>query len=155
MNVTLWAAPSVNGRVIPLKLNPAPLGVICEIVSADPPEFVSFSAKLELLPVVTFPKPRLVGLAVSWPGVIPVPDSGTFTAELDAFDVMARLPLAVLPDVGAKVTLKLTLWPTLKVIGKLKPLAVKPEPVALAAEIVTLDPLVFVRVSVIVWELPT
>ena len=74
---------------------------------------------------------------------------------MDGFDVIARLPLTVLPDVGVKVTLKLTLWPTLKVVGKVKPLAVKPEPVALAAEIVTLDPPELVRVSVIVWELPT
>jgi hypothetical protein len=109
LNVTLWAAASVSGRVIPLKLNPAPLGIICEIVSADPPEFVSFSASVVLLPVVTFPKLRLVGLAVSWPGVVAVPDSGTFRAESDAFDVMARLPLSELPDVGAKTTLKLTL----------------------------------------------
>jgi len=36
------------------------------------------------------------------------------------------------------MTLKLTLWPTLKVIGKLKPLALNPEPVVVAAEIVTL-----------------
>ena len=144
----------MTGRLIPLKLNPA-LGVIWEIVRADPPEFVSFSARVELLPVVTFPKLRLVGLDVSWPGAEPVPDNGTFRAELDAFDVIARLPLALLPDVGVKVTLKLTLWPTLKVIGKLKPLALKPDPVALAAEIVTLAPPELVRVSVIVWELPT
>jgi hypothetical protein len=145
----------VSGRLIPLKLNPAPLGVIWEIVSADPPEFVSFSERVVLLPVVTLPKLRLVGLVVSWPSVLPVPDSGTFRAELNAFDVIATLPLTVLPDVGAKVTLKLTLWPTLKVIGKLKPLALKPEPVVLAAEIVTLDPPELVRVSVIVCELPT
>ena len=68
----------MSGKVIPLKLNPAPLGVIWEIVRDVPPEFVSFSASVVLLPVVTFPKLTLVGLAVSWAGVIPVPDSGTF-----------------------------------------------------------------------------
>jgi hypothetical protein len=155
LNVTLCAAASVSGRVIPLKLNPPPLGVIWEIVTADPPEFVSFSATVELLPVVTFPKLRLVGLAASWPGVTPVPDSGTFRAGLDAFEVISRLPLTELPDVGAKVTLKLTLWPALKFVGKVDPLALKPEPVALAAEIVTLDPPELVKVSVSVCELPT
>jgi hypothetical protein len=144
----------VSGKVIPVKLKPV-LGVIWEIVRDVPPEFVSFSASVVLLPVVTFPKLRLVGLAVSWPGVLPVPDRGTFSAELDAFDVMARLPLTVLPDVGVNVTLKFTLWPKLRVVGKLKPLAVKPEPVALAAEIVTLAPPELVRVPVIVWEPPT
>jgi hypothetical protein len=57
--------------------------------------------------------------------------------------------------VGENVALKLTLWPAPKVIGKLKPLAVKPEPVALAAEIMTLVPPELVRVSASVWELPT
>jgi hypothetical protein len=61
-----------------------------------------------LVPVVTFPKLRLVGLAVSWRGVEPVPDSGTLREELDAFDVIARFPLIALADVGAKMTLKLT-----------------------------------------------
>jgi hypothetical protein len=144
----------VSGNVIPVKLNPV-LGVIWEIVRDVPPEFVSFSASVLLLPIVTFPKLRLVGLDVSWPSVFPVPESGTLREELDAFEVIARLPLTVPPDVGLKVTLKLTLWPTLKVVGKVKPLAVKPEPVALAAEIVTLAPPELVSVSVIVWELPT
>lgn len=83
--------------------------MICEIVSDDPPVFVNFSARLELPPVVTLPKLRLVGLAVSWPGVTPVPARGTLRAELEAFDVIVRLPLAALPDVGVKVTLKVTL----------------------------------------------
>jgi hypothetical protein len=43
--------------------------------------------------------------------------------------------------------LKVTLWPALKVIGKLKPLAVNPELEELAAEIVTLVPPELVRVS--------
>jgi hypothetical protein len=145
----------VRGKVIPLKLNPVPLAVICEIVRAVPPEFVSFSARVDVLPVVTFPKLRFVGLAASWPDVAPVPDSGTFSEELDAFDVIARLPLTALPEMGAKTMLKVTLWPTLRVMGKGKPLALNPAPVALAAEIVTLDPPELVRVSVIVWELPT
>ena len=46
---------------------------------------------------------------MSWPGVVPVPESGTFRAGLDALDVMARLPLALPPDVGENATLKLTL----------------------------------------------
>jgi hypothetical protein len=100
-----------------------------------------------LVPVVTFPKLRLVGLAVSWRGVEPVPDSGTLREELDAFDVIARFPLTALPDVGAKMTLKLTFCPTLKVIGKLRPLTLNPAPVALAPEIVTLEPPELVSVS--------
>jgi hypothetical protein len=68
---------------------------------------------------------------------------------------MARLPLTLPPDAGENVTLKVTLWPALKVTGKLKPLAANPEPVVVAAEIVTLVPPELVRVSASVWELPT
>jgi hypothetical protein len=39
LKVMLCAAARVSGRVIPLKLNPVPPGVIWEIVSAVPPEF--------------------------------------------------------------------------------------------------------------------
>jgi len=78
-----------------------------------------------VLPTRTLPKLRLAGLAVSWPSVTPVPDSGTFSAELDAFDAMARLPDKAPAEVGEKVALKLTLWPGLNVIGKVTPLALK------------------------------
>jgi hypothetical protein len=105
--------------------------------------------------VATVPKLRLAGFAASWPGVMPVPDRGTFRAGLDAFEVIARLPLTLLPDVGAKVVLKLRLWPAFRVIGKLRPLMLNPEPVALAAEMVTLAPPEFVIVSASVWEVPT
>jgi hypothetical protein len=137
----------VSGKVIPLKLNPVPLAVICEMVTAVPPEFVSFSARVDVLPVVTLPKLRLVGLAAIWPGLAPVPDSGTLREGLDAFDVIARFPLTALPDVGAKMTLKLTLCPTPKFIGKLRPLALNPAPVKLTPEIVTLEPPELVSVS--------
>ena len=92
---------------------------------------------------------------MSWPGVVPVPESGTFRAGLDALEVMARLPLALPPDVGENATLKLTLWPAFNVIGKFKPLAVNAELEEPAAEIMTLVPPELVRVSDRVWELPT
>lgn len=84
-----------------------------------------------------------------------MPESATFNAEFEALEVIARLPLALLPEVGAKVMLRLALWPAFKVMGKLMPLALNPAPEALAAEIVTLDPPELVRVSASVWELPT
>jgi len=74
---------------------------------------------------------------------------------LDALDVTARLPVALPPDVGENLTLKLTLWPALRVIGKFKPLTVNAGPVVVAAAIVTLVPPELVRVSASVCELPT
>jgi hypothetical protein len=50
VKVLLWPAVSVNGKVSPLKLNPVPLAAAAEIVRLDPPELVSVSDKLVLLP---------------------------------------------------------------------------------------------------------
>jgi hypothetical protein len=41
--------------------------------------------------------------------VRPVPDSGTLSAELLAFEVMATLPVALPLEVGENLTPKLTL----------------------------------------------
>lgn len=135
--------------MIPLKANPVPPGVIWEMVKAEPPEFVSVSVRDAVLLVATLPKPKPVGVDVSWPGVTPVPESGTFSAEFAALEAMAKLPVALPPAVGENFTLKLTLWPAVNVVGKVKPLTLNPEPVVLAAEIATLVPPELVRVSVI------
>jgi hypothetical protein len=50
VNDVLWPAASVNGRPRPLKLNPPPLAVAAEIVRLEPPELVSVSDKLVMLP---------------------------------------------------------------------------------------------------------
>ncbi len=50
VNDVLWPTVNVRGKDRPLKLNPLPLAVAAEIVRLDPPELVSVSAKLELLP---------------------------------------------------------------------------------------------------------
>ena len=77
---------------------------------------------------------------------MPAPESGTFKAGLDAVDVMARIPFELPAEVGENVVLKLTLWPGLKVTGKLTALVLKPE-VAPTAEMVTLAPPELVSVS--------
>ena len=74
--------------------------------------------------------------------------SGTFSVEFAALEVMAKLPVTAPPAVGENFVLKLTLWPAVSVVGKVKPLTLNPEPVVLAAEIVTLVPPELVRVSV-------
>jgi hypothetical protein len=99
----------VSGKVIPLKLNPVPLAVIWEIVRAVPPEFVSFSVSVDVLPVVTFPKPRLVGLAASWLDVAPVPDRGTEKLGFDPLELIARVPVTFPAVCGANDALKVTL----------------------------------------------
>ena len=146
LNVTLWPAAKVNGGATPLTLNAAALELSCETVKDEPPELVSVSERVAVVPEGTLPKLRLAGLEARWPGVVPVPTSGRFREGLDAFDETVNPPLVVLADVGENATLKLTLWPGFKVAGRLRPLVLKLD-VAPAAEIVTLVPPEFVSVS--------
>jgi hypothetical protein len=50
VNDVLWPALNVKGNASPFRLNPVPLAVAAEIVRLDPPELVSVSDKLVLLP---------------------------------------------------------------------------------------------------------
>lgn len=43
VNEVLWPAPSVKGRLSPLRLKPLPLALAAEIVRLVPPELVSVS----------------------------------------------------------------------------------------------------------------
>jgi hypothetical protein len=85
-----------------------------------------------LLPTCTLPKLMLEGVGCSTlGGLIPVPESGMESAELELMfwssdeETMAvtdiaptKLPLVV----GVNVTLKVALWPGIKVSGKFGPL---------------------------------
>ena len=57
------------GKVTPLSENPLPLTVACVIFAVVPPELVIAAANCLLLPSVTVPKFRLVGLVVNWGAV--------------------------------------------------------------------------------------
>ena len=74
---------------------------------------------------------------------------------LPPFEVMLTLPLAAPLAVGVKTTLKEVLCPAVRVNGKDSPLRLNPLPDAAAAEIVKLDPPVFVSVSDKLMLLPT
>jgi hypothetical protein len=74
---------------------------------------------------------------------------------LEAFEVMVTLPLADPDIVGANATVKLVLWPAIKVIGALIPPSVKPDPLTATCEIVMLDVLELVTVSESDCVLPT
>ena len=72
---------------------------------------------------------------------------------------MLTLPLAAPLVVGEKSTVNDVLWPAVSVTGKDSPLKLNPVPLAVAAEIVRLDPPVLVSVSdklvlLPIWTLP-
>lgn len=116
-------------------------------MTAVPPVFVTVSVSVLLLPTVTVPKLRLLGLGLRRPGETPEPASGMVRVGFDALEAMVMLPLAVVAEVGVNVTLKVAACPAASVRGVEIPLMPNPFPLTEACEIVTLDPPVFVTVS--------
>ena len=109
--------------------------------------FLSTCDFVLLLPTCTLPKVKLVGLALRVPGAVAVPESETLKLGLEALLVMMRLPVGVPAVVGANTTLNDLLAPAARVRGNVRPLTLNPVPVAVACEIVTLDPPLLVTVS--------
>ena len=124
LNDLLAPAAKVNGKVIPLKLNPEPVTFACETVTADPPLLVTVSVKVWLLPTTTLPKVKLGALAASVPGVVPEPDNGTASDGFDASLVIASELFALPPALGVNTTLNDVLLPAFTVIGKVSPVTV-------------------------------
>ena len=85
-----------------------------------------------MLPTVTLPKLRVVGFDPSVPWATHVPVTGMVRVGLDAVEVMVTLPLALAADVGANLTLKVVLWPAVRVSGVVMPLRLKPVPLMVA-----------------------
>src|SRR5437879_12920732 len=92
-----------------------------------------------LLPAVTFPKLRLVGLAVRRKvEVTPVPLNAMVEGELGVSLTSERLPVTLAAPVGAKATLKRVLCPALRGRGKVGPVIRKPARGGGARERITL-----------------
>jgi len=106
---------------------------------------VSVSDWVTLVPVTTFPKLMLEGLAVSLPGVTPAPDRGMLL--VDTLVTSAMFPLELPVDAGLNVTVNVALCEGASVIGKERPLTVKPLPVTVAWAIVRFDPPTLLSVS--------
>lgn len=131
LKLVLCPAARVIGTVTPVRVNPLPLTPTCEIVTLVPPVLVIVSDRDWLLPTVTLPKLKLVGLAPSVPGVTPVPDSVIVSVGFDALEIMVTLPLALPATVGVNVTLKVALCPAARVTGAVMPLSANPVPLML------------------------
>ena len=121
----------------------------------DAPVAFRVPVSAELEPTVTVPKLRVAGETESCPCAVPVPDMAMFNGEFVPFETIARFPLAAPVAVGAKVAVKVTLWPAFRVVGNVRPEIEKPVPVTFACEIVTLVPPEFVKLSDKLLLLPT
>jgi len=124
-------------------------------VTLDPPELVKVSGRVSLLPTCTFPKLKLGALAVSDPGVTPIPVTEAVSVALEALLAIERVDVLVPADCGAKTMAKDALWPADKVTGNPSPLTLYAPPEKLACVIVTLAPPALVNVAGKVWLLPT
>ena len=102
------------------------------MVTLEPPVLVTVSDRDLLLPTVMLPKLRLAGFDPSAPAVTPVPVSGIVRVGVEALEVMVTVPVALLAVVGVNVTLKVAVWPEVKVTGAVMPLMVNPVPLIAA-----------------------
>lgn len=64
-------------------------------MTLDPPELVTVSERDMLLPTITLPKLRLVGLDERVPAEIPAPDKGRVSVELEALEMMVTIPVTL------------------------------------------------------------
>jgi hypothetical protein len=73
----------------------------------------------------------------------------------EPLEVTATLPLTAPLVVGENSTVNAVLWPAFSVKGRVSPLMLKPVPLALAAEIVRLDPPELVSVPESDFDVPS
>lgn len=128
-------------------LNPVPETPTLEIVTFEFPLFVKVTGNEMLLPVLTLPKLRLVGLAPNkCVALTPVPLREIVSGELGALLRRTTDPLTVPAAAGANTALNVAVLPAAIVSGTVRPVVLKPVPEGVASEIVTLALPPFVKV---------
>ena len=147
VNEALLPAAIVTGNDRPPTLN-TELLVLAAVTVTLAPLAVRVPEAVPLVPTTTLPRPRVVGLTVSCPtAVTPVPDKGIVSVGFDAFELTVTFPVTAPADAGVNETLKVVLWPEVRVNGVVIPLKLNPLPLIPTCEMVTLVPPVFVTVS--------
>ena len=114
-------------------LKPDPDAEPDEIAMLPVPVFVSVTDIKELLPTARLPKLTTLGFALRC-GCAPTPTRSTVKVGFDALLVIVTAPVALPVAVGANFAINVVVCPAFNVIG-LRPLMLKPEPVAAACEI--------------------
>jgi hypothetical protein len=132
LNEVLWPAFKVAAES-PVMLKPDPDAEPDEIATLPVPVFVSVTDIKELLPTARLPKLTTLGFALRC-GCAPTPTRSTVSVGFDALLVIVTVPAALPVAVGANFAVNVVVWPAFSVIG-LRPLMLKPVPVAAACEI--------------------
>jgi hypothetical protein len=148
VSVVVEPAAIVNGVVIEARENPAPETETEETVTGPVPMFVSVTVNDEVVLSCTFPKFRLGGVAVSGPGVVPVPLSGMERFGSDALLVILIAPVATPTAAGAKEAVSVRVAFGARVNGVVTDASEKPTPEIETALTVNEALPVFVRVTV-------
>jgi hypothetical protein len=121
----------------PVTEYPLPDAVTVEICMFELPVFVSVTSRVEVLPTVTFPKLRLLGLAErEYVAPAPVPERLTTSGEPAALLVNDILPDKEPADFGEKSIVRVAFWPGVRVAGTVGPVQLKLEPDSTMLEIV-------------------
>jgi hypothetical protein len=110
------------GMVIPLMLKPAPDTAAPLTVTVEPPELVMVAVCFRLVPTCRVPNDRGLEPAASAPGATTVATRGMLKAGFEAVLSTVIVPAPAAVAWGAKVTVKLAVWPAVRVSGKLGPL---------------------------------
>jgi len=157
VNVTGWVVETVTGNESPLTENSEALLPLrlTEVTDTLAPVALSVPVCDPLVPTTTLP--ALTALTANVPGLCDtaVPLSPMLKAGLVAFELTRTLPLELVVDCGAKVTLNEVLCPGVRVNGVVMPEMLKPVPPTVACETVAFMPPVLVTVSVCASFCPT
>jgi hypothetical protein len=131
LNVVFELAGIVIGALRPEMLNPVPVTLACEITRLAVPLLVRLIVCELLVPVETFPKPAVLGIALicAW---LPLPLKATLNGELGALLATEMLPVALPDVVGVNCAVKVVLCPAAIVAPGANPTALKPAPAVLA-----------------------
>jgi hypothetical protein len=135
--------------VTPVALKPAPVTPTLEIVTLEFPLFVRATLSELLLPSFTLPKLRLdVPRPNSFVAASPVPLSAMANGEFGALLVKLTEPVTAPAAVGANTALNVAEPPAAMFNGAVMPVVLKPVPVVVTAEIVTVAVPPFVKLIV-------
>jgi hypothetical protein len=104
--------------------------LLAAVIVTFAPVALRVPVAVPLVPSKTLPTATGAGPTLSCPATAePLPVSATVKVGLDPLDVTVTLPLALVADVGVKVTVKLAVFPAATVAGVEIPLSTKPVPV--------------------------